>query len=261
MINVLLIGESKSGKTSSIETLPRGTVLFSFDKGGWHSLGRKGKKLTVVPKFGEWFKDELMLEPTDILCVDYAVSDTVEPNQYTRVDQTLIHTFIQDFNLLWSPKASDKGIFHIAIDSLTSMQRPVLEYVMAINNRVMATQQDWGQAINKVDEIIQSAVGLPFDFILTSHIQAEKDEISGKIRELPLIYGKQLPNLLLAKFDDIYLTFSERTPAGLQFFWGTSPEGLLKIIGTRNFDNLPARVAPNFMKLYAEKLYGGEVKK
>ncbi|MEM2125011.1 MAG: AAA family ATPase [Candidatus Methanosuratincola sp.] len=258
-INVMLIGETKTGKTAALETLPRGVVDFSFDIGGWHSLGRRGKKVKVVRRLGEWLDSGERLEESEILVVDYTVADPVAEAQYTAFSTELIGMFIKDFNLLWKRQQEciEKGVCHIAIDSLTSFQRPILEYIIAINARVLATQQDWGQAINKVDEIVQSAVALPFDFIMTSHIQAEKDEITGKVRELPLIYGKQLPNMILAKFDDIFLTIKERTPTGIVYRWGTAPEGLLQCIGTRNFDNLPLRIEPNFTKLYGDRLFNG----
>jgi hypothetical protein len=259
-VNVLLIGETKTGKTVALETLPSGVVDFSFDIGGWHSLGRRGlKKVKVVSRLKDWVESDDYLQSDEILVVDYAVADIVEQSQHTATSPTLITNFIVDFNLLWHRQTEcvEKGICHIAIDSLTSFQRPILEYVMALNARVIAVQQDWGQAINKVDEIIQSAVALPFDFVLTTHIQAEKDEVTGKVKELPLIYGKQLPNLILAKFDDIFLTLKERTPAGLSFWWGTTPEGLLQCVGTRSFDNLPVRVKPDFKALYGDKLFVG----
>jgi hypothetical protein len=260
-INVMLIGETKTGHTVAIETLPFGTVDFSFDIGGYHSLGRRGKKVIVSKSLKEWLDnpEKPTLKESEILVINYAVADIVELAQYTKFDATLLTNFINDHNLLWhrQKECIERGIRHVAIDSLTSLQKPVMEYVMAINCRVLTTMQDWGQAINKVDEIVQSSVALPFDFIMTCHIQAEKDEMSGRIREIPLIYGKQLPNMLLAKFDDIFLTIKERTPAGLQFWWGSTPEGLLQCIGTRNFDNLPVRVEPNFKKLYGERLYKG----
>jgi hypothetical protein len=261
-INVLLIGETKTGKTAALETLPFGVVDFSFDIGGWHTLGRRGKKVvTGFKTLREWIAspDKPILKEDEVLVIDYSVMDLVGSSQATRVDATLVTQFITDINSLWSAKDEcvARGVRHLSADSLTSLQRPIIEAIMAWNARVIATMQDWGQAINKIDEIVQSCVALPFDFVMTCHIQAEKDEVTGKVKEVPLVYGKQLPNMLLAKFDDIFLSVRERTPEGVKFYWGTSPEGLLHCIGTRNFDNLPIRIEPNFAKLYGERLFKG----
>ena len=260
MSTTLLIGESKSGKTKALETLPRGLVDFSFDRNGWQSI--KKKKVVVVHSLVEWLKTDDVLAPDQCLVVDYAVSDPIELHQYTRSESSHFMNFGMDANALWlqTDRCKAKGICHVCIDSLTSLQSPIGEFIRAMNSRVIATQQDWGQIVGKIDEVIQSMVGLPFDFILIAHIQAEKDEVTGRIKEVPLVYGKQLPNQIMAKFDDIFLTVSERGPQGMKYEWATAPEGLLKIIGTRSFDNLPSRIPPDFAKLYGDRLYKGEVK-
>ncbi len=299
-INTLLVGESKSGKTKSLETLPRGMIVFSFDIGGWHALARKsesgretqeeescwltetGRPLTVIKNFKSWLEQNgRKLLPKEILVVDYAVADPVALGQYTQFDAMLMTNFIWDHNQLWSKQKEcmAMGICHVCIDSLTSMQRPVLEYIKAMNARLITVVQDWGQAIDKIDEIVQSSVALPFDFIMSAHTQVEKDELSGRVRENLLIFGKSLPNVLLAKFDDIFLSIAQRSHTGMTYQWGTNRSGPLQVwipkgmekdspqgqmypyegipIGTRNFTNLPPRIEQNFEKLYGEKLFQG----
>jgi len=298
-IKTLLVGESKTGKTRSFETLPRGVVDFSFDRGGWHALARTrdtsrkkgewedelwltetGRPLTVVNSFKTWVeKEDRPLLPKEIVVVDYAHADPVALGQYTQFDATLLTSFIYDFNQLWSLQSVcvEKGICHVTLDSLTSFQRPVLEYVKAMNARVITVVQDWGQAIDKIDEIISSGVALPFDFVLTAHTQVERDELMGRVRETLLIYGKTLPSVLLAKFDDIFLSVADRTSGGMSYKWGTNRSGPMQVyiqkgfekdappsqmvpydgvpVGTRNFTGLPPRVEPNFEKLYGDKLF------
>lgn len=218
----------------------------------------------------------------EIIVVDYAVSDPIALGQYTEFNATLLTNFIQDFNLLWNKQQEciERGILHICKDSLTSFQKPALEYVKAMNARVVTVVQDWGQAIDKIDEVVQSGVALPFDFIMTAHTQVEKDEMSGRVKEGLLIYGKALPSVLLAKFDDIFLSLAQRSPSGMSYSWGTNRSGPLQVwmpkgmesgsppaqmwpyegvpVGTRNFTNLPPRIAQNFEKLYGEMLFNGK---
>ena len=267
-ISVLLIGEPKTGKTRTLETLPGGTVLFSFDRGGWHTLDasydppnakarKRLKRLQFAKTFKEWVSDpNTKLAEDEILILEYNISDPIGLQQYVRSDTTLFLAFANDFNELWYKRAicESKGICAVCVDSLTTLKNPVLEFVMAINARVIATMQDWGQAISKVLEVIDSAKGAGFDFILTCHIQAEKDELTGRVKELPLIYGKGLPKEILTRFDDIFLMVSERGPSGMTYSWATVPEGLLSGVGTRSFDDLPGRIEPNFTKLYGPRL-------
>jgi len=299
-INDLIVGESKSGKTKSFETLPRGVLIFSFDIGGWHALARTtdkrevgkeeesvwltetGRPLTVIKSFKNWMEQNgRALLPKEMLVVDYTVSDPIALGQYTQFDAALMTSFIYDHNQLWGKQKEciERGICHVCIDSLTSMQRPVLEYIKAMNVRLITVVQDWGQAIDKVDEIVQSSVALPFDFIMSAHTQVEKDELSGRVRENLLIFGKSLPNVLLAKFDDIFLSIVQRSTTGMSYVWGTNRSGPLQVyipkgmdkdspqgqmwqydgipIGTRNFTNLPPRIEQNFEKLYGERLFNG----
>jgi hypothetical protein len=296
---VLVVGESKTGKTASLDTLPRGLVDFSWDIGGWRPFARqpnrkrdlhsceqeawvtdRGNPVTVIGSFYEWLeKAQRPLLPSERLVVNYAEADPITMGQYTGGNATIMTRFFNDFNCLWNQqqKCQEVGVCHISIDSLTSMQRPMLEYIMAMNARVVRAVQHWGQAIDKIDEVIQSGVALPFDFILTAHTQVEKDELSGRVREGLLIYGKTLPSVLLAKFDDIFLSVAERSPGGMSYRWGTNRSGPLQVylpkgmekdapsaqmwpyegvpVGTRNFSNLPPRIEQDYTKLYGERLF------
>ena len=299
-INTLLVGESKTGKSQSLDTLPGVVVGFSFDIGGWHPLARKrdkGRKLgeeeleawvtdldhpvTVITNFKKWLanntRDFLSHER---VVIDYAKTAPIALGQYTQFDATLMTTFIHDFNQLWhaQPNLIERGLCHVYLDSLTSFQRPVMEYIKAMNSRLISVVQDWGQAIDKIDEVIQNGVALPFDFIMTAHTVTEKDELMGRVRESLLIYGKTLPAVILAKFDDIFLSVAERTTHGLKYMWGTSRSGPLSVyipkgmekdappaqqwpyegvpVGSRTFSNLPPRVEQDFTKLYGDRLFG-----
>lgn len=297
-IKALLVGESKTGKTACLDTLPYPLVDFSFDIGGWQSLARQpdkkrvlcegeeeawitggGNPLTVIRNLKLWMeKSGRNLLPKERLIVDYAHADPVALGQFTTTSTELLTSFIYDFNQLWeTKKCIEKGVCHVALDSLTSFQRPILEYVVAMNARTITVVQDWGQAISKIDEIVSSGVALPFDFIMTAHTQTEKDELHGSVKESLLIYGKNLPSILLAKFDDIFLSVAERTTRGLEYKWGTSRSGPMSVyipkgmekdappsqsvpytgvpVGTRNFTNLPPRIEQDFGKLYGEKLF------
>ncbi len=300
-ITALLVGESKTGKTNSLDTLPGPLIDYSFDIGGWQPFARKpdlsrvlgpgeevlcltdkGNPVTVTRNLKTWLDTNTRaFLPRERFIVDYATAPEIALGQFTQTDTILMTGFIQDMNLLASSKLQGRliemGLCHVALDSLTSFQKPMMDYIKAMNARVITVVQDWGQAIDKIDEVVQFGVAIPFDFIMTAHTEREKDELSGQVRENLLIYGKALPDKLLAKFDDIFRSLAERTQAGMRYQWGTDRSGPLQVyipkgmekgapeaamwpyagvpVGTRNFTGLPPRVPQDFADLYGDKLF------
>lgn len=221
---------------------------------------RKFKKLKVFSSYREWLKTNEELKPDEILVIDYVVADPISVGMLPKYDQTVIHNFILDENELWKPEAEERGVCHVAVDSLTGLQYNLIDYIVCLRGATksgwMGTDEDvYGKAIEKMKEIIDSFVSLKFDFILTAHIETEKDAVTGKVLEQPLIYGRKLPGLILSKMDDIYYAYSDFSSGNLSYWWGTQPQMLLKIIGQRNFDNLPVRVPPDFERLYGDRLF------
>src|SRR5208282_362396 len=275
VIATLLIGESFTGKTRSLETLPGGTVLFSFDKGGYQSLDssftppimaggkvprKRLKKLKFPsisePSFMGWLKSNDKLEKDEILVIEYIEASLISLNQYTASSTKLFISFANDFNQLITQEAlcKSKGIWHIALDSLSSFKDNIIKAILGFSNHVILSQPDWGLGIAKIKEVIDTARGTQFDFIMTCHIQAEKDEVTGRLKEIPLVFGKGLPKEILQRFDDVLVTRSEKGPSGMEYYWSPIPIDLLIGIGTRCFDDLPAKIPQNFMALYGERL-------
>jgi hypothetical protein len=282
MIATLLIGEPKSGKTRSLETLPGGTVLFAFDKGGWKSLDsaydnptvvankiprKRLKKLKFPPKddptLRGWLATGDVLAKDEILVVEYVSSDLISIDQYVKADSSMFINFGRDVNELWNRRQEciDKGIWHVSIDSLTTFKNAIIEFMKVMSGNRMLTLPNWGWAIDKMIEVFDSIRGTDFDFILICHIQSEKDEVTGKIISAPLVFGKGLPKEVLIRFDDNFMASTDRGQMGQEYFWVPVPIDFLVGVGTRNFDDLPGRIEPNFGKLYGARLIHGETKK
>lgn len=218
------------------------------------------KKLKFAPSYRDWVKQDEELKSDEILVIDYYAADAIANGMLPKYDSANFRNFILDENELWKPEAEERGVCHVVVDSLTGMQYSLLDYVVCLRGPTksgwMGTDEDvYGKAIEKMKEAIDSLVSLKFDFILTAHVEIEKDAVSGKVLEQPLIYGRKLPGLILSKMDDIYYAYSDFSTGKLDYFWGTQPQMLLKIIGQRSFDSLPVRVEPNFQKLYGDRLF------
>lgn len=274
--NIVLISEPGAGKTTVLETLPGGTVDFNTDPGGWKSLeregealqqalkvGRKPKKLIHAPNLREWLKDpNNKLQPDNILIIDYSIyAIPMNVALLTNYDSKVYFDLGQDINAL-EKVGKERGICHFALDSLTGLQWYVLHGMVNLAGHVYkgTSQYTYGLAIEKMREIIDTCCHLPFDFILTTHVESEKDEIVGKIQETILLYGKKLPGILLSMIDDIYYCSVSTMTGKKEYFFETQPQMFLRIIRQRSFDNLPIKLKPNFAELYKGQLYCGETK-
>ena len=218
---------------------------------------RKPKRVIVVKTLREWLAKNEKLEPDQIVVVDYETKDPIATGMLIKYDQTNYSNFVLDENQLWTPGIEQRGISHVVADGLTGLQFCVLEAIVVLANRTDkgTSQFEYGKAIDKMKEVVQSLCHLPFDFVLTCHYQGDKDEITGKIKEQIQVYGKALPNLIASMMDDIYFAFADASSGRMEYWWGTNPQMLLKCIRQRSFDDLPIKIKANFSEQYKGTLY------
>jgi hypothetical protein len=93
-----------------------------------------------------------------------------------------------------------------------------------------------------VTEIIQSLVSMNKLFILMCHVSTDKDELTGRVKEQPLVYGKRLPDELLALFSNVFRTGHKLG----KYLWYTRPQPLFQSIGSRLYDNMPEIIEQDF---------------
>jgi hypothetical protein len=241
--NCIVIGEPSTGKTRSLGSLPPKRVILSLDPHGYSALR--------VP-FGELAPGQFAtaaLEGMDTLVIDYAaaqrqVSGGVDRGSRVSDSGMIYQMLVRDLN---AALISDQ-VTSIAIDGLTGLANVVLEAVMHLNRRSKPNSQaDYGDAIEKLVEIVSvCAAARSKHFVLVCHIMMEKDELSGRIKEIPLVYGKQLPGRLLALFDNRF----QSAFSGDTYYWMTKPTPLMATIGSRLHDNMPERIAQDFSDLF-----------
>jgi len=274
--NILQIGPPGSGKTGNLETLPDSVVHLSFDPGGWETLkrdiprqGRRKRNLVgPLTTFREWAKLNQSLSPDDILVVDYSsLPVRVSVDKFQQYEIAPWNNFLMDFNEIekigGAPVIERRGICNVAVDSLTWMQWTILEGVVYLESRTDkgTCVNDYRIAIEKMKEIVKAFCQLPFNFILTAHVESEKDDVTGKIKEQVLIYGKNLPDLIVSMISDVYYCGVDMSTGTIRSYLYTAPQMFLKIVRQRSFDNLPIKMEADFSKLYkAGGLYcgGGE---
>lgn len=225
------MSRSKLGKTYALKTLPKPTIVQSCGDSGWSTICKKDQ----VAEPGDWDTIDRILEKTGLCAIDYLkVGNTINASHIAsqgymryRIGMT---QFVNDCNHIIDPHYNKCQSF--AHDTLTGISRMMKGFICAAAGKTYLSQQLWGDAVEKIIEIIEYCVGSEKHYVLNCHIQLEDSMLDGGKEELPLIFGKQLPQNILALFD---CTFSGVYDDG-KYFWRTKPWEFNKSLGTRLFD-------------------------
>jgi hypothetical protein len=89
--------------------------------------------------------------------------------------------------------------------------------------------------------------------VMLAHFQTERDEITGRGRQVPQVWGKSLPQDILKWFSTIFQTVTNPDGKGGTIYnWRTKPEGLVESLGGRPpfADNLPVIIPQDFKALF-----------
>lgn len=165
---ILLIGDSGTGKTHFLGTMPK-PFIADFDRGLSTLSGKDVQALMYSPTNG-WpeFRKE-----------------------------------VQEWR-----QGAKYGCETFCLDSMTTAADAALTWVLVKNGRSgqQPTVQDWGEAIREVKALMGYLTTLPCHVAVTAHAQVVKDELLGDVQYLPLLYGKDLPHRLGIWFDEVYMT-------------------------------------------------------
>jgi len=78
---------------------------------------------------------------------------------------------------------------------------------------------DWGVAMDNLERLIDRwTMGVPCHFVMTAHLEREKDEITGAIKNMPSTLGQKLSPKIPRYFDDAIMC----KRAGDKFTWSTA---------------------------------------
>lgn len=127
------------------------------------------------------------------------------------------------------------------VDSLTGLSRQAMDN--AVGSKPVKAPADWGVAMDNLERmIVRLTGGLQCHFVMTSHLEREKDEITGSIKLMPSTLGQKLAPKLGALFDDVVETFSRDRDT---FAWRTFAPGIdLKGRNLGRSENLPPSFKP-----------------
>lgn len=129
-----------------------------------------------------------------------------------------------------------KRIF--VIDSLTELGNAAMK--MQVGARPMASPGDYGVAQNNLLNFLRLCTqGMVCPFVLTAHVDREKDEITQSTKVMIKAIGKALASEIPTLFSDVIYTTREAD----KFYWDTAAYGV--DTKTRSL-GIKSKIEPNF---------------
>lgn len=200
--------------------------------------------------------EDYWLQPFDfgkILVVNYtAVQREISLLANPKEDRTRVDQLIKDINSLRAHPdalASEEGPGNLTLETVGSLAEEALSWVVSTQGRTDTQIQDYKIAMRKVFSILGSMMGYGLNVVVTGHLQSEKDEITGRSRITPFVWGKSLPEMIPRLFGEVFqsLVVSDGK-GGIKYVWQTKPDagGFIGFLGTRKFDNLPKFLEQDF---------------
>ena len=127
-------------------------------------------------------------------------------------------------------------------DSLSGLNVQAMNLV--VGSKPMKAVADWGIAMDNEERLLQKlAASLNCHFVLTAHVEPEKDEQTGFVSQMAATLGRKLAPRLPRFFSDVVLAKRESS----KFEWSTTAMGVdLKARNLPFGDHLP----PSFKPLY-----------
>jgi hypothetical protein len=203
----LLYGNSGAGKTYAIGTAPKPILLHSFDPGGWKTLNS-------------------LVESRDVIVDD----------RFEKVDDPFGLWDRTFFELLKGRVFESFATY--AIDSGTIWANEMLETLARREGAKTIQLQHYKEQQRKLAIMIKTFASLPCNFILTGHIESERDETDGRIKNGLMIAGKA-KTLVPMYFDEMYCVHATFENKKEKHFFQVRPD-LKYTARSRMFRNLPS---------------------
>ena len=201
-LRILLAGESTTGKTTALQTLPKAL----------QDIGVKAPKI-VVMDFDQ-NADELLINPSFEVFRFGGVPGS-DPETYPAAQYFMTHEL---------PKMTDINI--LVTDSITALSMSVLAMVAKDNGRLGKPPQlqDWNAEMHATQQwcMDMQNIKVSHAIITVCHTFLEKDDLSGRAYNQLVLTGK-LPTKLVRLFPEIYYS-SKGTAKTPVFTWQTIPD-------------------------------------
>ena len=190
--NILLLGESGTGKSFILHTARQPIHYDCFDPGGTKNLVDLIKQGKLIPDI-RW-EEEDPLNPTAFRNWEIATKERIRSGYFNHFG-----TYCLDSSSTWTD---------------------------AIMNQILKSENIAGQPPRwahdyvpqkvKIQNWIKILMKLPCDFILTGHLEGSKDDVTGRMSYRYMVTGKAQVTIPLL-FDEIYVMDPKTTSQGVEY--------------------------------------------
>jgi len=197
-LRILAIGPAGSGKTTQLRSLPGKKLLFCFEDNALNSL-----KGASDIDYMLYLPDVVEIAPRSL-----ATKQNVRATPATGEKPQAFDNFVKDFNDLLRDEETFAKYDVIAVDSLTSLSKAVMDAVLWLNNRTgqQPAMDDWGAQLNTIENTVRKMTSLPRLVYITAHDTMMQDELTKKIVNELVLTG-QLKIRIPMLFSDIFKFF------------------------------------------------------
>ena len=194
-LRILAIGPAGSGKTTQFQTLPGKKLLFCFEDNALNSLK------------GDQFIDYALYLPEAVEIAPRSLStkQNARATPATGEKPQAFDNFVTDFNSFLKDEEMFNSYDVIAVDSLTSLSKAVMDTVLWLNNRMgqQPAMDDWAAQLNTIENTVRKITSLPKMVYITAHDYLIQDELTKKIVNELSLTG-QLKVRIPMLFSDIF---------------------------------------------------------
>lgn len=189
---ILLLGDTGSGKTTQLLTLPGKKFAYLFDANALLSL--RGADVD----YEEFLPDRINMSVKSL-------SKDKGGDKTTNHQSKMYVEWEKDFN-----SRVEDGFFNdysvIAFDSATTFLDLIMDRVLTINGRAgqWPQQDDYGPQMQVFTNVCRTLVSLGKTIVMTGHLETRQDELVKRIFRQPMMTGRLRVKIPLL-FSDIFV--------------------------------------------------------
>lgn len=233
--NLLLLGESGSGKTYLSRTCRLPVHIDSFDPGGTKGLR------------------DLIEKGHIIVDSEFESEDPTKPKAYDAWRKKFEHrSRIGYFNHI--------GTY--VLDSATTWSDAIMNWILkqsGIPGQAPRFTKDYGPQKIEIRNKLQQCLDLPCDFILTGHLESDKDEVTGRLKYKFMTTGKGDITIPLL-FDEIWVALAEAKGRGVEYQILTRKNGAYPAATRMGRENFETFEVPDIKALLKKAKWAAEDK-